>query len=281
MSAIFQTGAVAAITGAANGIGAATARRLAARGMKLALFDRDETRLRQLAAALDTETIVMVGDVARIDDVERLRDAAYATFGRVDLLMNNAAIGGQDDRAWSGIDAWRRLLDINLWGVINGVQTFTPAMLAQDGGSAIVNTGSKQGITNPPGHPAYAVAKAGVRTLTEQLAHALREEAGDRISAHLLVPGWTFTGMSNAPAGEKPAGAWTAEQVADRMIERVSAGDFYILCPDNAVSSPLDAARIRWGAEDLARNRPALSRWHPDWTEEFDTFIAAEMAKGA
>lgn len=278
MTDVFKPGAVAVITGGASGIGAAAARRFAAIGMKLVLFDRDETALGTLAATLGGEVRVLAGDVADIVDVERLRDLALAEFGRVDLLMNNAAIGGGVDDNWSGIDAWRRLLDINLWGVINGVHTFAPIMLAQDGPSAIINTGSKQGITNPPGHPAYAVAKAGVRTLTEQLAHGLRD-AGGRVSAHLLVPGWTFTGMSRDPQGPKPEGAWTADQVVDLMVARVAVGDFYILCPDNAVSPEVDAARILWGAGDLTENRPALSRWHPDWEQAFAEYIEKATRK--
>jgi NAD(P)-dependent dehydrogenase (short-subunit alcohol dehydrogenase family) len=274
MSGLFRNGAVAVITGAASGIGAAAAHLLARRGMKLVLLDRDAERLRQLEKAIDGDVRAMSGDVAQLNDIERLRDLAFGAFGRVDLLMNNAAIGGRDDTAWGGIHAWRAILDVNLWGVINGVQAFAPAMIAQDGPSAIINTGSKQGITNPPGHPAYAVSKSGVKTMTEQLAHALRVETGDRVTAHLLIPGWTFTGMSPDPAGPKPDGAWTGEQVAQLMIDRVSAGDFYILCPDNQVSPEIDAARIRWAAGDLAENRPALSRWHPDWAEKFNAYLA-------
>jgi len=240
--------------------------------MKLALFDRNEAKLLELSKALEADVRVVVGDVAQKADLERLKDVAFSTFGRVDLLMNNAAIAGQEDSSWGGLDSWRRVVDVNLWGVINGVHTFAPALIEQEGPSAIVNTGSKQGITNPPGHPAYAVAKAGVRMLTEQLAHALREETGSRVTAHLLVPGWTFTGMSRNTGGKKPEGAWTAEQVIDLMVERVAQDDFYILCPDNTVSPALDAARIRWSAEDLAQNRPALSRWHPDWKERFEAF---------
>jgi NAD(P)-dependent dehydrogenase (short-subunit alcohol dehydrogenase family) len=273
MTDVFRTGAVAVITGAASGIGAASARRFAATGMKLVLFDREETKLLDLARALDTDVRAVSGDVAKLDDIARLRDQAVAEFGRVDLLMNNAAIGGQDNASWTGIEAWRRVLDVNLWGVINGVHAFAPTMIGQNGPSAIINTGSKQGITNPPGNPAYAVAKAGVRTLTEQLAHELREKTGTRVSAHLLIPGWTFTGMSHSADGRKPDGAWTAEQVVDLMVERVIKGDFYILCPDNTVSPALDAARVRWSAEDLAQNRPALSRWHPDWKDRFEAFV--------
>lgn len=278
MSDVFRSGAVAVITGAASGIGAAAARRFADRGMTLVLFDRDEATLSALASTLQVETQVLAGDVSIMADVERLRDLAYAAFGRVDVLMNNAGIAGQEDTSWGGLAAWRRVIDANLWGVVNGVHAFVPSLLQQGGDAVVVNTGSKQGITNPPGHPAYAVSKAGVRALTEQLAHALREE-GDAVNTHLLVPGWTHTGMSRAAPNEKPDGAWTAEQVVDLMIARVTAGDFYILCPDNAVSPALDAARIRWGAEDLAENRPALSRWHPDWQERFDRFVAAQLEK--
>jgi NAD(P)-dependent dehydrogenase (short-subunit alcohol dehydrogenase family) len=192
--------------------------------------------------------------------------------------MNNAAIGGAGSDNWSGIDAWRKILDVNLWGVVNGVQTFTPAMLEQGKRGAIINTGSKQGITNPPGSPAYAVAKAGVKTLTEQLAHGLRE-AGSQVTAHLLVPGWTYTGLTAALGGQRPAGAWTADQVVDRMVGAVEAGDFYVICPDNLVSSELDAARILWGAQDMTQNRPALSRWHPEWKSRFDDFVAHQVQK--
>ena len=88
------------------------------------------------------------------------------------------------------------MLEVNLWGVINGVQTFTPRMLEQETPCAIVNTGSKQGITCPPGDTAYNVSKAGVKVLTEALAHSLRNTEGAQITAHLLVPGSTFTGMT-------------------------------------------------------------------------------------
>jgi NAD(P)-dependent dehydrogenase (short-subunit alcohol dehydrogenase family) len=269
---LFIAGKVAVITGAASGIGRAAAERMAALGMRLALFDRDEARLAEVAAGLDAEVRVLAGDVGRIEDVERLRDLAIEAFGRVDVLMNNAAIGGEGSDNWSGLEAWRRILEVNLWGVVNGVHAFAPAMLKQGGRGAIINTGSKQGITNPPGYPAYAVSKAGVKTLTEQLAHALRQEGG-AVSAHLLVPGWTFTGMTRTADGKQPDGAWAAMQVVDRMIAEVERGDFYIICPDNAVSSELDAARIAWSAGDMTENRPALSRWHPDWTARFDAFV--------
>lgn len=273
----FAKGSTAVITGAASGIGRAAAMRFAGLGMNLVLFDRDEAPLTELAGTLPGARH-LAGDVREIADLERLRDLAYDAFGSVAVLMNNAAIGGEGSDNWAGLDAWHRIIDVNLWGVVGGVHVFAPAMLAQGARGAIVNTGSKQGITNPPGSPAYAVAKAGVRTLTEQLEHGLRE-AGGRVSAHLLVPGWTWTGMTRHGVGEKPAGAWTAEQVVERMIAGIDAGDFYIACPDNAVSSELDAARILWGAGDLAENRPALSRWHPEWKDAFEAFVAERLGE--
>jgi NAD(P)-dependent dehydrogenase (short-subunit alcohol dehydrogenase family) len=273
MSDIFAVGGTAVITGAASGIGRAAAMRLAQRGMRLCLFDVTEDALRALSSELSVETRIVAGDVSRPEDIARLHDAAYKAFGQVTLLMNNAGTGGGSTFS-SGLDRWHRIIDVNLWGVINGVHRFVPSMLAQQTPCAIVNTGSKQGITNPPGDPAYAISKAGVRALTEQLAHALREEAGDRVSAHLLIPGWTYTNMTRTTDGKKPAGAWTAEQVVDEMIARVTAGDFYILCPDNAVSSDLDKRRLRWSIGDITENRPALSRWHADWQDRANAWLA-------
>jgi NAD(P)-dependent dehydrogenase (short-subunit alcohol dehydrogenase family) len=212
-------------------------------------------------------------DVARLEDVQRLKAVAYHTFGEVAVLMNNAAVGNGGG-PWERYDRWRRLIDVNLWGVINGVHTFAPAMIAQGTACAIVNTGSKQGITTPPGDAAYNVTKAGVKVLTEQLAHELRNVGGCQVTAHLLVPGFTFTGMT-ARTSEKPPAAWTADQVIDVLLDGMAAGDFYILCPDNAVSREMDERRIQWAADDLIKNRPALSRWHPDYTDAFEAFMNA------
>jgi NAD(P)-dependent dehydrogenase (short-subunit alcohol dehydrogenase family) len=128
--------------------------------------------------------MAMATDVSKLDDISKLCDAVYGAFGEVGVLMNNAgtAPGGGP---WDHIDRWRRVLDVNLWGVINGVQTFAPRMLEQGTPCAIINTGSKQGITCPPGDTAYNVSKAGAKVLTEALAHSLRNEDGARITAHL------------------------------------------------------------------------------------------------
>ena len=268
---------VAVITGAASGIGLAAAVKLAQLGMKLCLADVNADALERAAAevarsAARVEDVRAIAtDVSRREDVERLKDTAYDAFGEVAFLMNNAAIEGG---ALFGDPArWRKVLDVNLWGPIHGVQVFAPAMIAQRSPGAIVNTGSKQGITCPPGDTAYNVSKAGVKVVTDALAHELRNIEGCAVTAHLLIPGFTFTGLTKA--AEKPAAAWTAEQVVDFMLDGMAAGDFYLLCPDNDVTREMDERRILWAAQDIIENRPALSRWHPDYKEAFAHFMKA------
>ncbi|KAF7357428.1 NAD P-binding protein [Mycena sanguinolenta] len=124
--------------------------------------------------------------------------------------------------------------------------------------AVIINTGSKQGITNPPGNAAYNASKAAVKSLTEGLAHALRERnGGGNVTAHLFVPGYTFTGLTGAKAGtEKPAGAWSADETIDQL-------------------------RVMWAAADVAQGRPALSRWHRDYKALFEEYMREGQALAA
>lgn len=272
-------GRVAVITGGSSGIGLAAACRFASLGLKVCLADLSAERLERAAAevaavsSVGRDAVLTVPtDVSKLDQVQALKDKVYESFGEVAVLMNNAgtAPGGGP---WDHIERWRKVLDVNLGGVINGVQTFVPAMLAQETPCAVVNTGSKQGITCPPGDTAYNVSKAGVKVLTEALAHSLRNDEGGRISAHLLIPGSTFTGMTARGRTEKPAGAWMPDQVIAMLIEGMSRGDFYILCPDNEVTRDIDNKRVLWSAQDITENRPALSRWHADYKQAFETFL--------
>ena len=271
-----MAGRAAVITGGASGIGLAAAKRFAAMVMKICLADVSREALDRAAHQLPGASVVTVPtDVSRSEDVQRLKDRAYAAFGEVGVLMNNAGVsagGGPFDH----YEGWQRVLGVNLWGVINGVHAFTQAMIDQGMPAAIVNTGSKQGITCPPGNTAYNVTKAGVKVLTEGLAHALRNIGGCQVTAHLLVPGSTFTGMTARSRAEKPPGSWMPEQVIDFMVAAMATGDFYIICPDNDVTRDIDNRRILWAAEDIIRNRPALSRWHPDYADEFTEFLKLE-----
>jgi NAD(P)-dependent dehydrogenase (short-subunit alcohol dehydrogenase family) len=276
MHAAVTSGRTAVITGGASGIGLAAAVRFASLGLNVVIADLDTAALRAAAARISEagpgEVVTVQTDVSRKEDVERLKEKAYQAFGDVAVLMNNAGIGSGGG-PFENYEGWQRVLATNLWGVINGVHTFAPAMIAQGTPAMVVNTGSKQGITTPPGDTAYNVSKAGVKVITEGLQHVLRNTPGCRVSAHLLVPGWVHTGLTAPGGGAKPAGAWTPDEIVDVLLERTGKGDFYIICPDNDVSSALDNKRIAWAAGDITENRVPLSRWHPDYAAAFADFV--------
>jgi hypothetical protein len=273
---------VAVVTGGAGGIGLAAAKAFAGLGMRVCIADLAADRLSAAAETLigvapnGAASIMSVPtDVSRIEDVARLEAAVRERFGGTDVLMNNAGI--QPGSAMFGPrDNWQTILGVNLWGIINGTQTFVPGMIERGRPGLVINTGSKQGITTPPGDPAYNVSKAGVKAFTEALQHELRNTADCRLSAHLLIPGFVFTGLTAKGRTDKPSGAWTPEQTVAFMLERLAAGDFYILCPDNDVTRAVDEKRILWAAGDVVENRPPLSRWHPDYAAAFAAFLSGK-----
>lgn len=274
-----SSGSVAVVTGGASGIGRAAALRLAGMGLRVCIADLGKDRLAEAAEALvaaapNGQAAIMTAhtDVSRPEDLRQLEAAVRDRFGGTDILMNNA--GTQPGSALFGPDdAWERTLAVNLWGVIHGSRIFAPGMIERGRPGLIINTGSKQGITTPPGDAAYNVSKTGVKAFTEALQHELRNTADCRIAAHLLIPGFVFTPLAAKGRATKPDGAWTAEQTVDFMLERLSAGDFYILCPDNDVPRALDEQRILWAAGDIVENRPPLSRWHPDHAAAFNASL--------
>jgi NAD(P)-dependent dehydrogenase (short-subunit alcohol dehydrogenase family) len=275
----FTAGSVAVVTGGAGGIGLAAAKRFAQLGLRVCIADLGADRLARAAqevaivAAHGADDVMAVEtDVSRVEDLVRLEAVVQERFGGTDILMNNAGI--QPGSTMFGPAAnWERVLDVNLWGAIRGTQVFVPAMIARGRPGLVINTGSKQGITTPPGDPAYNVSKAGLKAFTEALQHELRNTPDCQLSAHLLIPGFVFTGLTARDRTEKPSGAWTPEQTVDFMMERLGAGDFYILCPDNDVPRSLDERRILWAAGDIVENRPPLSRWHPDYKQAFEAFL--------
>ena len=272
----FQPNAVAVITGGASGIGLATAQGLAAMGLRLVIVDVREgllepaaEQLRQMGAP---EVMASSTDVSDREALVELEVLVAERFGGTNILMNNAGIQ-PGSTMLDGSENWLHILGVNLGGIVYGTQIFVPRMLEQARPGLVINTGSKQGITTPPGDPAYNVSKSAVKTFTEALAHELRNTEGHQLTAHLLIPGFVFTDLTRGNRTEKPAGAWTTEQTAEFLFQSLERGDFYILCPDNDVSRELDEKRMAWAIGDIIENRPPLSRWHPDYAEAFNLYI--------
>ncbi|MGI9283889.1 MAG: SDR family NAD(P)-dependent oxidoreductase, partial [Pseudomonadales bacterium] len=259
MSDWLKEGNTAVITGGASGLGLEAARRYAKAGMHVVIADRNEDTLQSAVAELEAlakANDYIIGhrcDVTSLVEVEALRDIAVDNFDAVHCLMNNAGAGFRVGAPWENLDELRTTLSINLWGIIHGCHAFIPAMLASGARGVVINTGSKQGITRPPGNYAYNLSKAGVLAYTESVAHAFTEIADCKLSAHLFVPGFVYTPMISAHLPEKPPFAWTAEQTVDHMLPCVERGDFYIICPDNEATRDIDEKRIQWNAEDLIK----------------------------
>jgi NAD(P)-dependent dehydrogenase (short-subunit alcohol dehydrogenase family) len=269
---MFDSGTTAVISGGASGIGRAAGLAFAAKGMNVVLIDVGEgldAAVEEVRAAGAPEAMGAAIDVTDRAALDALDAKVTEALGGADLLFCNAGIGRSSD-VFDSQDSFEAMFQVNLWGVIRMCQAFVPGMIER-GSGMVVNTGSKQGITTPPGNPGYNMTKAALKVYTEQLAHHFRQVESP-VTAHLMVPGFVYTGMIAAFMPEKPPGAWTSEETNDYMIGRLEKGDFYILCPDNDVDEETDRQRIAWAAGDVIENRPALSRWHPDFTQAFEAF---------
>ncbi len=270
--------ATAVITGGGGGIGLALGQRLAQAGLSIVIVDTDAAKLTEaettLRAAGAKDVLTRSADVADAGAMAALEADVTEAFGGADLVVANAGVQGGSSIL--GGDDWARVISVNLWGIIHTARAFAPGMVARDRPGTIVCTGSKQGITTPPGDPAYNVSKTGVKAFTEALAHELRNSENPQVTAHLLIPGFVFTDLTSRGRAEKPAGAWTPEETADFALDRMGQGDFYILCPDNDVPRALDEKRMAWAMGDIIENRPPLSRWHPDWGAAFEAFVAKD-----
>ena len=274
-------GHTAVITGAAGGIGFETARRFAAAGMNVVLADIKDS-LATARDALIAETgaadriMAQACDVSQFAEVEALRDAVLARFGKVHCLMNNAGIATRGAPPWEALDGLNHIMGINFMGVVHGCHAFIPSMLAHGEPGAVINTGSKQGITRPPGNTAYNLSKAGVVAYTEAVAHGFVAEEDCRLTAHLLVPAFVYTPMIEAFIPEKPGFAATTEETVDYFMDELNGGSFYIICPDGETNRTIDEKRIQWNVDDIIKNRPAMSRWHPEYQAAFKVFMEEE-----
>ena len=195
-------GSVAVVTGGASGIGLAAAHHLAGRGLRVCLADLGGERLeaaRQelLAAGAAPEDVIAVAtDVGDKAQLQALADHVYGVFGAVNVLINNAGMQ-PGSSIFDAEGNWDRIIAVNMFGVIRGAQIFAPRMIAGGQPGLIINTGSKQGITTPPGDPAYNVSKAGVKAFTEALQHALRNTPDHQVEARLFIPGFVFTPLTS------------------------------------------------------------------------------------
>jgi NAD(P)-dependent dehydrogenase (short-subunit alcohol dehydrogenase family) len=245
---------VAVVTGAGSGFGREFARLGAARGMKLVLADVQADALDAVATELEAagaEVIRERVDVSRSEDVARLAERAYATFGAVHLLFNNAGVGS-GGLVWENTERdWQWVLGVNLWGVIHGVRQFVPRMLAGGEVGHVVNTASIAGLLNAPNMGVYNVSKHAVVSLTESLYHDLKLVQA-KIGASVLCPAYVPTGIAqshrnrpdalrdNAPATASQraaqaaiskavdSGRMSAADVARLTFEAIEAGRFYV-----------------------------------------------------
>ncbi|KAI0539157.1 hypothetical protein GGR58DRAFT_257749 [Xylaria digitata] len=203
-------------------------------------------------------------------------DEAQYQAGKINLLALNAGVGVRTSFEDADTSGFQKIMNTNLFGVINGITALLPLVkehASPSSPAAIVITGSKQGITNPPGSPAYNASKAAVKALAEHLSFDLAT-SHPAISVHLLVPGWTWTQLAGAASGrEKPAAAWTGEQVADYLEAKMAEGQFWVLCPDNDVTEDMDKRRMQWNTNDAILGRPPLSRWREEYKDEFKEWM--------
>ena len=256
---------VAVITGGASGLGRAFADKAAALKMKLVLGDIREEPLQQAVAELKSagaEVVALAGDVSTAQYIESLAALATDSFGAVHCLFNNAGVGSGGLIWENTVKDWEWVLNVNLWGVIHGVRTFTPLMLAAANNDPayeghIVSVASIAGLIAPGLMGAYNVSKHAVVAHSESLYHDLAK-VEPRIAASVLCPGFTPTGISKShvsrPVDMQNTGGPTDSMIkARQMIERaVSAGRL----------TAVDVANITF---DAMRDRQFYILSHPNF----------------
>lgn len=246
-------GKVAVVTGAASGIGRAMADAFVDQGMKVVLADVETGPLEAAATELRErggDVFAVIADVREPAEVDRIGAAAMDVFGGLHVACNNAGVSG-GGLSWEiDLDTWRWIIDVDLWGVIHGVRTFTPLIIASGGGH-IVNTASMAGLSSNPGMGPYNVAKHGVVTLSETMFVEL-EMTHPEVGISVLCPGWVRTKIhesernrtdlpeveedpdENLLAMKEMVGNWIAEglqpaHVASLVVDAIRERRFYVL----------------------------------------------------
>lgn len=230
-------GKVCVVTGAASGIGLAVSAALLAAGAAVVLADRDADRLAAAVAELaghdgrvDSATV----DVTDARQVQNLVDDTVARRGALDYLFNNAGVGGTLPIGDATLEHWRRIVDLNLWGVIHGVHAALPVMRRQRSGH-IVNTASLAGLVPFPYQSLYCTTKFGVVGMSECLRHEL---AADNIRVSVVCPGNVVSRIFGTPIigeaveAEAPQDAIPAEEAARIILEGVAGAEGIIAFPD-------------------------------------------------
>jgi NAD(P)-dependent dehydrogenase (short-subunit alcohol dehydrogenase family) len=208
------TDQVAVVTGGASGIGLALARAFAAEGAHVVIADIEDAALKEALAALPDDTLAVKTDVSKIEEVEALAAATLDRFGRVDIVCNNAGISTFNTIENQTLADWKWVLDVDLWGVINGVHTFLPIMKKQGTHGHIVNTSSVAGLVSGiPYIGPYAVAKVGVVSISETLQAEL-QITGTPISVSVLCPSSVNTSVMEAERN-RPTESGTEQRTPD------------------------------------------------------------------
>jgi NAD(P)-dependent dehydrogenase (short-subunit alcohol dehydrogenase family) len=266
-------GKVAAVTGAASGLGRSMALAFAAEGMDLALADVDEVNLSSVqeeVLAKGVRTITLKVDVSNAQQVEIFRDQTLTRLGGVHVVCNNAGVSPLG-AVWENSAAdWQWILGVNLWGVVHGVRAFAPHLIAQDEGH-VINTASVSGLISPPGSGAYNVTKHAVVALTESLHHDLRER-NSKVGVSVLCPAYVPTGIVDSERSRPKelaastkseqtlareamlrkavkSGKVSADQVAQAVVAAVKEERFYIL------THPKIKGAIQARMEDILNGR--------------------------
>ncbi|WP_261810769.1 SDR family oxidoreductase [Levilactobacillus humaensis] len=194
---------VIVITGASSGIGEATAKLLASQGNQLVLGARRADKLQKIVKDIETaggEATYAVTDVAKLDDVKALAAKAISSYGRLDVWMNNAGLMPQSQFIQGKVDDWNRMIDVNLRGVLNGINAALPTMREQKAGQ-FINISSIAGHSAHSGSGVYSATKAGVLMISEAL-RAEEAAAESNVRVTVVSPGAIATELVNSITDE-------------------------------------------------------------------------------